>query len=565
MNILRQLTQRPRIAYFSMEVALRPEIHTYSGGLGMLAGDTARAAADLEVPLVVVTLISRQGYVRQSIDGDGRQVESQDPWDPAQWATPLNAMIALTIEGREVWVRPWLYCLQGMFDYQVPVILLDTALAENSVEDRTITDRLYGDDGPYRLKQEMVLGIGGVRILQSLGFDVHTYHLNEGHSALLAVELLRRHPHDPRAVGARECAYDVGWVRERCVFTTHTPVEAGHDRFPYDMVQRLMGDLIELDELRLLAGPDELNMTRLALNLAGYVNGVARRHAELAHSEYPAYRVHAIPNGVHAQTWICPSFAALFRRHWPDWQLELGLLIRADELPDAAVWQAHEAAKQALAERVLALTGEKLDPHALTIGFARRMTSYKRPGLLFQDVERLLAIHDRTPIQVVMAGKAHPRDQGGKAIIAELHAHIRALRGHMRVVFVPDYGMELARYLVSGSDVWLNTPLPPLEASGTSGMKAAFNGVLNLGVLDGWWLDGCVEGVNGWAIGDHARPPSGELDADALYDKLETAVLPLYYEKREGWVRMMKAAIGKIAWFNSHRMLCRYAAEAYLR
>jgi len=556
-------THPRRIAYFTMEIALRPEIHTYSGGLGVLAGDTARSAADLELPLVVVTLVSRSGYVRQSIDAEGRQVEQDDRWDPAAWAAPLGAKVALALAGREVWLQPWLYPLEGSSGCRVPVLMLDTDLPENAPEDRTLTDRLYGDGAAYRLKQEAVLGLGGVRMLRALGFEVYGYHLNEGHSALLAVELLQRKLRDPATVASGESRYDVQAVRERCIFTTHTPVEAGHDRFPYDLVRSVLDDGIELDELRRLGGQDELNMTQLALSLSGYVNGVARRHAELAGRRYPPHRVHAITNGVHARTWVSESLAELFESHFPGWLRDPGLLLRAQVLPDEALWAAHQAAKRALLARVAELTGVGMSEDVPVLGFARRVTGYKRPELLFTDLERLRSIHRRHPLQVVLAGKAHPRDEPGKALIRRLHGHIAALRGEIAVAFLPNYDMALARYLVSGSDVWVNTPLPPLEASGTSGMKAALNGVLNLSVLDGWWIEGCVEGVNGWAIGDGEGTHS-EADATALYDKLEHAVLPLYYRDRSGWLGMMKAAVAKSAWFSSHRMMWRYAAEAYL-
>ena len=565
MSTLDLLIPRTHIAYFSMEVALRPEMHTYGGGLGVLAGDTARSCADLELPVVFVTLLSRAGYLRQEIDSDGRQVDGPDPWELGPWVEPLGAKIAVRIEGHEVWVRPWLHLLKGGTGFQIPVLLLDTELDENAASDRELTDRLYGGDEAYRLKQEIVLGIGGFRLLRALGFEIHTYHLNEGHSALLTLELLRRHRLLPEMVRPGDCVYDTPEVRERCVFTTHTPVEAGHDRFPYPMVARLLGDAIELDQLKILAGEDCLNMTRLALNLSGYVNGVAERHAETAHRMFPGFRVRAITNGVHAPSWTSPSFARLFGANFPEWQHEPEVLVRADQLPDDAVWDAHLAARRELLDRVEALCGVRLDPELPLLGFARRMTGYKRPELLFADLERLRRIARRTSFQIVMAGKAHPRDGEGKRLIERLHAHVRELAGAVPAMFLPNYDMALARYLVAGVDVWLNTPLPPLEASGTSGMKAALNGVLNFSVLDGWWLEAWIEGRTGWAIGD-GRFDGHEHDARDLYDKLENVILPLYHGDRAGWVWMMKEAISKIAYyFNSQRMMRRYASEAYIR
>jgi starch phosphorylase len=565
MGQLDSLIPRTHIAYFSMEIALRPEMHTYGGGLGVLAGDTARSCADLEMPVVFVTLLSRAGYLRQEIDADGRQIDGPDPWQPEQWAEPLGAKVAVRIEGREVWVRPWLYPLTGGTGSVVPVLLLDTDLDENAAPDRRLTDRLYGGDDAYRLKQEIVLGIGGFLLLRALGFEIHTHHLNEGHSALLTLELLRRHRLMPEMVRPGDCAYDTQEVRERCVFTTHTPVDSGHDRFPYSLVERVLDDVIELDQLKILAGQDCLNMTRLALNLSGYVNGVAERHAETAHRMFPSFRVRAITNGVHPPTWTCPSFARLYQANFPHWQHEPEVLVRADQLPDDPVWEAHATAKRELVRRVEEICGIGLDPALPLLGFARRMTGYKRPELLFADLERLRQIARAWPFQVVMAGKAHPRDGEGKALIERLHADIRQLAGTIPAAFLPNYDMALARYLVSGVDVWLNTPLPPLEASGTSGMKAAFNGVLNFSVLDGWWLEAWIEGRTGWAIGD-GRFGGHEQDALDLYDKLEHVILPRYHGNRGCWIWMMKEAISKIAYyFNSQRMMRRYASEAYIR
>lgn len=556
--------QRSRIAYFSMEIALRPEIHTYAGGLGVLAGDTVRSCADLELPVVFVTLISRAGYLRQSIDAEGRQVDQPDPWEPARWAQPLGAKAAVAIEGRDVWVRPWLYRHKGSLGYDIPVLLLDTQLDENAPEDRAIGCTLYGGDDAYRLSQEIVLGIGGFRLLRALGFEIETYHMNEGHSALLALELLHGHR---RSNGgpADHAPPDPEIARQRCVFTTHTPVEAGHDRFPYDLVERKLSGTVDVSTLKAYAGPDRLNMTRLALTLSGYVNGVAKRHAEISRQLFPGYRVHAITNGVHVETWTCESFARLYHDHFPNWRHEPEVLVRADGLDDAAVWAAREVAKRALLDRVAKETGTALSPDVLTIGYARRMTGYKRLDLLFADLDRLRALARGHPFQVVIAGKAHPRDEVGKRVIEALHRCRRELAGDIPMVFLANYDMDLAKSLTSGCDVWLNTPLPPLEASGTSGMKAALNGVLNLGVLDGWWMEACIDGTTGWAIGDAMLGTAGD-DAEDLYRKLESDVLPLYHGDRTRWTWMMKQSISKIAsYFNSQRMMRRYACEAYLR
>ena len=562
--LLEPFIHEPRIAYFSMEIALRSEIPTYSGGLGVLAGDTMRSAADLDLPMIGVTLASRAGYFRQEI-AEGRQVERPDTWQPEKWARRLPAKVALQIGEREVWVGAWLYSVEGHRGGVVPVVLLDTDLAENQAEERELTHYLYGGDESYRLKQEMVLGIGGVRMLAALGFTIRKYHLNEGHAALLTLELLRRLAHDPQEAGSAGLHYDVPAVRQRCVFTTHTPVEAGHDQFSYELAERLLGDFVDPAELRALAGADRLNMTRLALNLSEHVNGVARRHAEVSRRMFPGYRVHAITNGVHPWTWACDSFRRLYDAHLPRWCHEPELLVRADRIPDEELRQAHAEAKSALLERIRGHGGQALDLALPVLGFARRMTPYKRADLLFSDLERLKTIARRQPFQIVLAGKAHPRDGGGKQLIEHLHAWARELQGAVPVVFLSGYHMHLARLLVSGVDVWLNLPLRPLEASGTSGMKAALNGVPNLSVPDGWWLEGWIEGVTGWAVGGEADADNAR-DATSLYDKLEQQVLPLYYGDRAGWAAVVKGAITHNAsFFNSHRMMRRYAVEAYLR
>jgi len=556
-----------RIAYFSMEAALMPEMHTYSGGLGVLAGDTARSAADLELPAVFVTLISREGYLRQEIDAAGWQIEHADPWTPEAFATPLRAKVAVPIGDRDVWVRPWLYILGSPIGHSVPVLLLDTDLEENHREDRQITDRLYGGDEGYRLKQEIVLGIGGLRLLSALGFaGIHRYHLNEGHAALLALDLLRRYPKPADQVAQDELMYDVRAVREKCIFTTHTPVEAGHDRFSYDLVEHLLPNYLPKDQMQLVAGQDAMNMTLLALNLSGFVNGVAERHAETAQRMFPGYRIRAVTNGVHLPMWAHPAMAHVLTTYHPSWAHEPETLIQADQIPGAAIWEAHREAKRDLITYVSEQTGTKLDPDKPIIGYARRMTSYKRPDLLFSDIEALRRINSRYPFQVVLAGKAHPNDMPGKELIRSLHGHIKDLKDEIPIAFLPNYDMAVAQVMVPGVDVWLNTPVPPMEASGTSGMKAALNGVLNLSVLDGWWLEACIEGVTGWSIGHDGETGPADATSEDLYAKLEVAVLPLYYNDRDAWTAMMKNTLSKIPpYFNTQRMMRRYAAEAYVR
>jgi glycogen phosphorylase len=559
-----EFTNVSRIAYFSMEIALDNDIPTYAGGLGVLAGDTLRSAADLAMPMVGVTLVSRAGYFQQSIIDSGRQVELPQLWDPATKATPVSAKVAVQIERRTVWVGAWLYRVMGQGGAQVPVILLDTDLPENNVEDREIAYFLYGKESAYRLKQEIVLGVGGTRMLKALDFDIIKHHLNEGHSALLALELLNRYAYRQRDLRPGESPYDLPVVRSKCIFTTHTPVEAGQDQFDYGLMERIAdSEFMDLAEVRKLAGSERFNMTQLALNLSDYVNGVAKRHAEVSQRLFPGYQMHAITNGVHPHTWTSKFFAALYDNYLPGWRHEPELLVRIDQVPDEAIRSAHANAKQKLLDRVAATTGKALDAKLPILGFARRMTAYKRPDLLFSDLERLRSIARQQPFHLIMAGKAHPNDEGGKRLIEQIHLHMRELADVMSIVFLPGYDMNLALDLVSGVDVWLNTPLRPLEASGTSGMKAAFNGVPSLSVLDGWWLEGCIEGVTGWAVGA-AQVGVDVEDARDLYGKLENSVLPLYLGDRNAWMAVMKGAIAKNASvFNSHRMIRRYATEAY--
>ena len=568
-NDLQDFLHRPRVAYFSMEIALTSEIPTYSGGLGVLAGDTLRSAADLTIPMVGVTLVSRKGYFRQEIDTAGRQVEHPDPWDPSALAQLLPAKVSVRISGRDVWIGGWLHVVEGVTGGRQPVILLDTDFPENCAEDRAITDVLYGDGQSYRLSQEIVLGIGGVLLLEALGFSIEAYHLNEGHSALLTLQLLRRYAYDSEDLRPGEPRYDIPRVREMCHFTTHTPIEAGHDRFPYELVHEQLGDLIDRDTLRQLAGANELNSTRLALNLSEYVNGVAKRHAETSKKLFPGYHVSAITNGIHPHTWTAPALARLYDACLPGWCTEPELLMRADaSVPDAELWRCHMEAKRHLIERVEDQCGVALDPDRPLIGFARRMTQYKRPELFFADIERLESLQARYPFQAVFAGKAHPQDASGKRAIEALNGFIARLAGSIKMAFLPNYTMDTALAMVSGCDIWLNTPQPPLEASGTSGMKAAMNGVPNLSILDGWWAEGHLEGVTGWAIDDgtgEGRQADDDGDARRLYDKLEQVVLPLYTD-REAWLKIMKGAISRNAsMFHSHRMMRRYAAEAYLK
>ncbi|HLE40602.1 MAG TPA: alpha-glucan family phosphorylase [Nitrospirota bacterium] len=572
MNNLHEFTAEPMIAYFSMEIGVKNDIPTYSGGLGILAGDTIKSAADLKLPLVAVTLVSRKGYFTQEIESSGWQREKPVIWDPAKYMQLMPEKVKVQIEGRDVYIQAWLYLVISPTGGKVPIFFLDTDLPENTPEDRGITDYLYGGDSNYRIKQEIVLGMGGVRLLQAMEFHIKKFHMNEGHAAFLSLELLHRFKRDIESVWDERSIWDVARVRDLCVFTTHTPIEAGHDKFPYPLVKHVLGEVIPFDTLRDLAGRDSLNMTLLALNLSKYINGVAKKHGEVSQHMFPGYHINAITNGVHTFTWTCEEMAGLFDKYIPGWANEPELFVRSGNIPELELWEAHREAKRKLLEYVQQTTGVALDLNVLTLGFARRFTAYKRPHLLFSDIDRLIRINEKEKIQIIYAGKAHPHDDAGKILIQGIHGYRDKLKGKIDVAFLPGYNMDTALKLVSGVDVWLNTPLRPLEASGTSGMKAAHNGVVNFSVLDGWWIEGHIEGFTGWSIGsttsDTAQSgASNAEDAADLYHKLENVILPKYYDPdKSGWSRMMKNAISKNAYyFNSHRMMRRYVTEAYIR
>ena len=575
------------IAYFSMEIALEAAMPTYSGGLGILAGDTIRAAADRQVPMVGITLLHRKGYFYQKLDATGWQTEEPVEWVVEDFLEEMPAHTAVTLEGRQVEIRAWKYEVAGQDGARIPVFLLDTDLPENSDWDRTLTHYLYGGDLWFRLCQEVVLGIGGVRMLRALGYaNVERYHMNEGHAAFLTVELLSevaRKANRKTITGA-----DIAAVRSRCIFTTHTPVPAGHDQFPMDMVRKLLGwadvhlDMQDIGCVELAnhlfpqqgrtAGNNALNMTYLALNLSHYVNGVAKKHAEVSQHMFAEYRIDAITNGVHTATWASPPVQALFDRYIPGWREDGFNLRYALGIPAREFWQAHGAAKRDLIQFVNRESNAGMDDRVLTLGFARRAAAYKRADLLFRDMDRLRAIAAKADrFQVIFAGKAHPQDQIGKELIKRIFEAIASLKRDIKMTYVPNYDWNLAKLMTAGVDVWLNTPQPPLEASGTSGMKAAINGVPSLSILDGWWIEGCIEGVTGWAIGercDTGNPVNDRSDCDAasLYDKLEQVIIPLYYRDRDRFIDVMRHAVAlNGSFFNTQRMILQYVLKAYFR
>ena len=541
-----------------MEIGIRNDIPTYSGGLGVLAGDVIRSSADLEVPMVAVTLVSRKGYLRQKLTASGEQLESTDEWSPEQLLDVTPKTVEVKIENRPVKVQSWLYEHTSPIGSSVPILFLDTDVEGNAAEDRRITDSLYAGDDRYRLKQEIVLGIGGTKTLEELGFWINRFHMNEGHSALLTLELLRK------------SNFDADSVRRQCIFTTHTPIEAAFDKFSYNLVSDVLGKEFPLEVVKEHGGQDKLNMTLLALNLSGYQNGVTKAHTKYSQKLFPQYSIRAVTNGVHSHTWTSKSFHRLFDKYIPGWAGEPELLVRIEKAPNAEIWDAHMENKINLMVFLEEKTGVRMKESALTLGFARRATGYKRATLIFSDLKRLREVNKKTPLQLVFAGKAHPRDQSGKDVIREIFGYKEQLRDELKIVYVENYDMEIAARLTAGVDVWLNTPLPPMEASGTSGMKAAHNGVINFSVLDGWWIEGCIEGVTGWGIGPSPEEPAEEeerrkLELDDFFNKLRYVIAPKFYDNRDAWIELMKNSIGKVAYyFNTARMMRRYITDAYL-
>jgi starch phosphorylase len=561
-----------RIAYFSMEIALEAALPTYSGGLGILAGDMLRSAADLGLPMIGVTLLYRDGYFSQRLDAAGNQSEAAEIWDPRTRLVKFDRTIAIGIEGRRVEISAWRFDLMGEGGHVVPVYLLDTDIEGNDPYDRALTNALYGGDGRYRLCQETVLGYGGWAMLEALGLleSVGTFHMNEGHSALLvpaAVEarLLARGAHEPTSD-------DIAAIRKRFAFTTHTPVPAGHDRFDRALTTAVLGEARAALIDRVGGIRDGfINMTQLALRGSHYVNGVAMRHGEVSRALFPGDVIHAITNGVHAMRWAAPSFASLFDHHIPDWRKDNGYLRHVIGIAVEEVAAAHRAAKDQLAVEIRKRTKIALDTKRFTIGFARRAAEYKRGYLAFWDLERLREVAQNAgPLQFVFAGKAHPHDAEGKAVIKRIFDAAAQLGDEtLRVVYLENYEIGLAQKLVAGVDLWLNTPRPPLEASGTSGMKAALNGVPSLSTLDGWWVEGCIEGRTGWAIGEEHTTLTGDeanaADAASLYDKLEREIVPLYYQDPDGYARVMRGAIAyNASYFNTQRSVEQYVRSAYL-
>lgn len=565
------MNRQRTIAYFSMEIGLEFGMPTYSGGLGVLAGDTIRSAADLGVPMVAITLLHRKGYFYQNLDKNGWQEEEPVEWDVDDFLQEMPERVSVTIERRNVLLRCWKYEVTGIGNFKVPVYFLDAQLQENSEFDRTLTDLLYGGDKFYRLCQEVILGIGGIRMLKALGYgDIKRFHMNEGHASLLTLELLDE---EARKTGKNQITGDtMEAVREQCVFTTHTPVPAGHDQFPLEMVNKVIGPVEVFHNMKgIFCCEGLLNLTYLALNLSHYINGVAKKHGEVSRLMFAGYVIDSITNGVHAPTWVAEPFQSLYDCYIPGWKQDNFSLRYALSIPKEEVWKAHTQTKKALIKYVNRDTNVGMDTDVFTIGFARRSATYKRGDLLFTDMERLRGMVGKSgPLQVIYAGKAHPQDQGGKELIRRIIQAKELLKKDIKVAYLINYDLELAQKLTSGVDLWLNTPQPPFEASGTSGMKAALNGIPSLSMLDGWWIEGHIEGVTGWAIGENARRTGDShdrlQDANSLLDKLERVIIPMFYHDRERFIDVMLHCIAlNGSFFNTQRMMQQYVLNAYFR
>lgn len=549
---------KPKIAYFSMEIGIDENIPTYSGGLGILAGDTIRSCADLNVPTVGVTLLSRNGYFYQKIDENGNQIELPIEFNVSNFLKLLPTTTNVKIENRDVKICAWYYQVKGVGGYIIPIFFLDTDVDGNSDWDRNLTKYLYGGDEKYRLAQEIILGIGGVRMLRAFGYNtIDRFHMNEGHAALSTLELFNYYN-------------DIEKVREQCVFTTHTPIAAGHDQFDLSFAKPMIGNILPEFILKDVTFENKLNMTRLALFFSHYVNGVAKKHGEISRVMFPGYSIDSITNGVHSTTWVSEPFKRLFDKHIPGWKADPYIFRSALSISKSEIWQAHMEAKKELIDYVNKNYNIDMNLNGFTIGFARRQTAYKRPDLLISEPERLKQIANKFGgIQIIYAGKAHPKDQSGKDSIKKIFFVKNTINNNVKIAFINNYDIKIGKMMTSGVDLWLNTPRRPKEASGTSGMKAAHNGVPQFGTLDGWWLEGCIENITGWAIGPEIAKEEAsddEIDRHDLYDKLENWIMPKFYNDRNNWIRTMRSCIAiNASFFNTNRMIQQYVLNAYFR
>jgi starch phosphorylase len=540
------------VAYFSAEIGISPSLHTYSGGLGILAGDHIKSAADLGVDMVAVTLMYKEGYFKQRMDEDGNQTEIYPRFEPDPLLERLDGTITLPLRGRDVHVQVWKYSFEGVKGNLVDMLLLDTDIPENNEDDRKITLRLYSGGKDHRILQEAILGFGGIRALRKLGYkDFSTYHMNEGHCSFLTLELLK------------EFGGDEDEVRKRCHFTTHTPVAAGHDHFAVDRVRKLIDGLLpEGLQLPSMVLNSRVHMTELGLYFSRSANGVSDLHGEVAREQFPDFKIGHVTNGVFHRYWVGKIFREEFDKYLPGWREDPRRLLEIDKVPDQDLLFARRSQKKFLLDYANSQSQRALANKTLTIGFARRAAEYKRARLIFHDKERLIHLAKGNKVQFVFAGKAHPRDDHGKEILKDIVLQAKELLGDVKIVFLENYNMWLGNLITAGVDVWLNTPLRPNEASGTSGMKATLNGVPNLSIMDGWWAEACDHGVNGWAIGDPDNA-NDAADADHLYRLLEEEVIPTFYNDQAKWLSIIRESIKTGVQFTGTRMVEDYLKEYY--
>ena len=539
------------IAYFSAEIGISSSLPTYSGGLGVLAGDHIRAAADTDTPMCAITLLYREGYYKQHLDDIGIQSETYPRFDPYPLLKKLDVEFTVRLRERDVLVHAYKLNYTGVTGHIVPIYFLDTFVEDNFKDDQIISLRLYSGDKDHRILQEGILGFGGIKLLDMLDYGyMDTYHMNEGHCSFLTLALKEKFKGNESE------------VRKRCHFTTHTPVPAGHDHFSVSRCKKLLHGLLP-DKLELpsLVQDSRLHMTELGLHFSRSANGVSQLHGEIAQDQFPNHKIEYITNGVHHSYWISNQFVRLFDSYFPEWKQFPEKLLGIDNIPEDELWNAHQLQKSALIDFANSQTQKGLDSDTLTIGFARRAATYKRANLIFHDLDRLSEF-GKHKIQIVFAGKAHPNDDEGKALIKNVVGHADKLFGKIKVIYLENYNMWLGKLITSGVDVWLNTPLRPNEASGTSGMKAVLNGVPNLSVLDGWWAEGYRNGENGWAVGD-PRQPNDEKDASYLYDVLENQIIPTFYNDRPAWVKLMKESVKTGVDFTAIRMVNDYRKNYY--
>ncbi len=539
------------IAYFSAEVGISSSLPTYSGGLGVLAGDHIKASGDMGLGMCAITLLYKEGYFKQRVDEEGVQTETYPKFDPHPLLKKLDIKFTLRLRERDVWIQVYQFDYIGQNGHIIPIYFLDTDCEDNFDDDKIITLRLYSGDKDHRILQEAILGFGGMNLLNELKQDeIKTYHMNEGHCSFLVLDLLDKNKGD------------IEKVRSLCHFTTHTPVPAGHDHFAYPRVKKLLRGLLpENLELPSLVQNGRFHMTELGLYFSRTANGVSKLHGVVAQNQFEWKNIGHITNGVHHSYWMGSPLKRLFDKRLPEWRTNPEVLSNVDKILDEELYNAHLDQKKYLLGYANSQVSKALALDTLTIGFARRAATYKRAQLIFYDMDRLMDI-GRGKIQIIFSGKAHPKDDGGKNLIAEIVKSSKYFKGNIKIIYLENYNMWLGRMITSGVDVWLNTPLRPNEASGTSGMKATLNGIPNFSILDGWWAEGCNNNVNGWAIGD-PKITNDKADAADLYNILENKVIPKFYDDKQGWVQMMKASIKTGIDFTAHRMVEEYDRNYY--